>query len=310
MKRVVSFLGVALILLPAFALAASTPVNSATVMIANYTDEGEFLGWGSGFYVDEGIVVTNKHVIETGDKYRVFATGVGDEVDFGCSKNITKSDVKISLDDDVAYMRVYLDCEHGVINFAEDDPGQNVSVSVVGYRYYGTIEQSLKLTVTTGKVTGKTSDGWISTDALMDVGNSGGPVVHGDEVVGVAVAKGLDAQGNFVEGYFVPTSVILEGLLYANDSNFGYTPRSRSSTSKSSSSVQSSSSMSSVSSSKSSSLSSSSKRSSVSSYRLMPGITREFQSRTCARVLKWFRNDKKMMTRVNDRLIKRFGFKC
>jgi len=35
-----------------------------------------------------------------------------------------------------------------------------------------------------------------------------------------------------------------------------------------------------------------------------------FQDRTCDRVMKWFRNDLKMLGRVNDRLQRRFGFIC
>lgn len=34
------------------------------------------------------------------------------------------------------------------------------------------------------------------------------------------------------------------------------------------------------------------------------------QLRTCDRVMRWFRNDAKMLGRVNERLLKRFGFEC
>lgn len=36
----------------------------------------------------------------------------------------------------------------------------------------------------------------------------------------------------------------------------------------------------------------------------------DFEQRTCDRVLKWFKNDAKMLGRVNERLQKRFGFTC
>ncbi len=35
-----------------------------------------------------------------------------------------------------------------------------------------------------------------------------------------------------------------------------------------------------------------------------------FKTRTCKRVLRWFRNEEKMLTRANERLLKRFGFQC
>lgn len=40
-----------------------------------------------------------------------------------------------------------------------------------------------------------------------------------------------------------------------------------------------------------------------------PALT-ESEQRICDRVLKWFRNDAKMLARVNERIMKRFGFEC
>ncbi len=39
-------------------------------------------------------------------------------------------------------------------------------------------------------------------------------------------------------------------------------------------------------------------------------VDREMEKRTCERVMKWFKNDAKMLGRVNERLGKRFGFTC
>jgi len=245
MKRLFSSIALVSILLPSVAAALSnlpTETTTATVFIVNYNEDNQFKGWGSGFFVDEGIVVTNKHVIEAGDWYRVYATGADEKVDMMCYKKITKSDVRINLDDDVAYMRVFLDCDHGVLDFG-DDAWEGDSVSVMGYPYRGSAAASQELAVTSGTVNGFDDvDGWVLTDAPMDIGNSGGPVVSNGDVVGVAVAKGVDEDGNYVTSYYIPGSVILNGLLYANDSRFGYTPRSRSSSSRISSSRSSSSS--------------------------------------------------------------------
>ncbi len=316
MKRFLSAFVAVSMFLPFFVVHAYAPVGDdvklATVMIANYADDQAktFLGWGSGFFVDEGIVVTNKHVIEGGDWYRVYATGADFAIDKTCSKNITKSDVKINLDDDVAYMRVFLPCEHAVVKFAQDAQKGDPSW-IVGYPFRGSYEQSLTLMTTTGSVTGESDHGWTKTSALLDFGNSGGPVANESGVIGVAVAKGVDADGAFVTGYFIPSSTIEKGLLYANDSRFGYTAqKSKSSLSRSSSSrssVASSSSSSSSSRSRSSSRTSSrsSSSSSASSVRLSP-----FGQRTCERASRWFSNSPTMKERLNERLLKRFGFQC
>lgn len=320
MKRLLAATVSLSLFFPILAARAYAPVDDgvklATVMIANYADDQAktFLGWGTGFFVDEGIVVTNKHVIDGGDWYRVYATGENFAVDKTCSKNITKSDVKVNLDDDVAYMRVFLPCEHSVVKFAQDSVEGDPSW-IVGYPYRGSYEKSLTLLSTTGAVTGQSQYGWMKTSALLDFGNSGGPVANESGVIGVAVAKGVDENGDFVTGYFIPSSTIEKGLLYANDSRFGYTAQtsksslSRPSSSSSRSSVSSSSSVSSrTSSSSSRTSSSSSSRSSVSSIRAFS--ENSFEGRTCARVSRWFSNSPTMKDRVNARLMNRFGFTC
>jgi len=39
-------------------------------------------------------------------------------------------------------------------------------------------------------------------------------------------------------------------------------------------------------------------------------MSKDMETRTCERVMKWFKGDAKMLGRVNDRLEKRFGFNC
>lgn len=212
-------------------LAATEPsanTKSATVMIALFDADGNFTGWGSGFYVDEQIVVTNKHVINGGMYYRVYATGSDDIVDQTCFRNLTRSDVKINLDDDVAYMRAPLLCTHGTMYFAKTDPKLGDSIGILGFPFKSTLKESMHQRLTTGTVTGADSDkAWMTTNAFVDFGNSGGPVVKDDLVVGVVVAKDVDDAGNFVDGLFIPASQVIRGLTYANDSKFGYIPQSQ-----------------------------------------------------------------------------------
>jgi len=205
----------------------SANTKSATVMIAIFDKAGDFTGWGTGFYVDERIIVTNKHIINGGQYYRVYATGEDDVVNLECFRNLTRSDVKLNLDDDVAYMRASLTCEHGKMYFANEDPKAGDSVGVLGFPNKGSLKESMHQSQTKGTVTGPDDvTPWIRTSAFVDFGNSGGPVVKDDKVVGVVVAKGVDDNGNFVSGLFIPVSQIVRGLEYANNSTFGYTPQS------------------------------------------------------------------------------------
>lgn len=215
--------------LPTLAAVSQEPsanTKSATVMIAIFDKSGDFTGWGSGFYVDERIIVTNKHIINGGLYYRIYATGDDDTVDLECFRNLTRSDVKLNLDDDVAYMRASLPCTHGAMYFADTDAKTGDNVGVLGFPYKGSFKDSMHQTRTTGTVTGPDEEGlWTKTSAFVDFGNSGGPVVKDDKVVGVVVAKSVDGDGNFVSGLFIPASQIVRGLTYANNSTFGYTPQ-------------------------------------------------------------------------------------
>jgi hypothetical protein len=225
MKRI--FLLIAIVALSqgrsVYAEEQTSNTKSSTVFIANYDSKGSYIGWGSGFFVDEGIVITNKHVIEGATYYRIFSTNADDSVDIACYKDIGRTDVKINLDDDVAYIRVYINCEHGVVQFADRDPLRGEEIGVIGYPNQGTLAESMNLYISTGSVTGEIRDSWLRTDAYIHFGNSGGPVVQDGYVVGVAVAKSLNSDGTYAAGYFVPTSIIIEGLLNANNSTFGYT---------------------------------------------------------------------------------------
>lgn len=208
--------------LPAVAQ-SSNNATTATVLIASYNSNKQLMGWGSGFFVDEAVIVTNKHVVDNGNAafYRIFATGSDGSLLKDCYRDVTKSDLRLNLQNDVAYFRAYILCDHGVMEFT-DDPSISDPLELLGYPANGT--ENIAFTVTSGIVTGYTDNDWLRTSAHLDFGNSGGPVVTGNKVLGVAVAKGIDEAGNFVEGYFIPSSVIVNGLLYANDSQLGYTP--------------------------------------------------------------------------------------
>ncbi len=228
-----------LLLLPALAWAATNlpaGVVTGTAFIVNYSETGAVVGYGSAFFVGEDTVVTNRHVLEKGSWHRVYAVGEDEKVFLRCYVKVTKEWVMIHPDDDVAYLHAPLPCGHSILHFA-DDPVYDDPVYVLGFPYRGSA--SIELSLTTGRMLGQTTDGWFITDAQMDRGNSGGPVIDGINVLGVAVAKGLNASGEFVEAYFIPSSIIESGLIHSGNILFPYTPRSSSSSSSSSSSQSS-----------------------------------------------------------------------
>lgn len=225
----VAFL-LSLFLVPAaHAATLDDTVASSTVLIAIYDGEGKYVGRGSGFFVDEGIVITNIHVIEgAGRYYRVYAKGSDGAIDTNCYKDITRSDIKLNLEDDIAYLRAYVDCPHGEVTFGSRDPKIGDAVEVYGFPAMN----GLNLVSAAGTVQGEMPAGlngdlkgvWLTTDAKIHAGNSGGPIVRNGRVVGIAVAAHVDETHTSVDGIFIPVSQIIRGLTYANDASFGYTP--------------------------------------------------------------------------------------
>ncbi|PIR53070.1 hypothetical protein COU76_03010 [Candidatus Peregrinibacteria bacterium CG10_big_fil_rev_8_21_14_0_10_49_10] len=206
-------------------------LKKSTVLIASFDFRGNFISRGSGFYVDEGIVITNIHVIDGAARYyRIFTTGENDEVDLSCYTDINRSDIKLNLEDDIAYIRVFINCAHSSVFFAKSDAQVGDAIEVVGYpgvsgTHIAYNEGSVVEKAQAGIVPGETEGFWLRTDAKINKGNSGGPVVKSGLVVGVAVAAHFDQNGNALDGYFIPVSQIERGLEYANDSSFAYTPQ-------------------------------------------------------------------------------------
>ncbi len=227
-----------LIYLPLHTKAQTTLSNAAssTVFIASFDRDGTLIGRGSGFFIDEGIVITNIHVINGAARYyKIISIGDDNSLDTNCYRDISLSSIKLNLEDDVAYLRTYIDCPHGSLYFADTDPEIGEDIEILGYPALGeTFLDSFDLAYTKGVVTkkdvyetinNKDVGPWMKTDAKIYGGNSGGPVIQNGRVVGIAVASYVDKNGNTLDGLFIPVSMIRRGLKYANNSNFAYTPQ-------------------------------------------------------------------------------------
>lgn len=208
-------------------------VKKSVVLIGSYNLHGQLIGRGTGFFVDEGVIVTNIHVIDGAAKYyKIFSTSDDDTMDHLCYQELNRSDIRLNLEEDVAYIRAYIDCPHGSVFFASEDPRLDEKVEVYGYPSPDGILENFDLKNNKGKMVALNQyvqindieyGPWIKTDAPIDSGNSGGPVVKDGLVVGIAVAATTGMDGYAVNGYFIPVSEIRRGLEYANTSTFGYT---------------------------------------------------------------------------------------
>lgn len=167
---------------------------------------------GSGFVIDGGLVVTNKHVVENGGtKLRV----------------ITKDDkehdvINIYRDptNDIAILKVdALDAPAAALG---DSDGLKVGQFAIAI---GTALGQFRHTVTTGVISGlgrgieagdpfggfaESLDNVIQTDAAINPGNSGGPLLNSaGQVIGVNVAVAQSGQNI---GFALPINVVKKVL--------------------------------------------------------------------------------------------------
>lgn len=167
---------------------------------------------GTGFVVDKGMVVTNKHVVGSGNvTYKIVDK---DGREYSVSR-IYRDPVN-----DLAILQVE-ELDLPVATLGDSDSVQ-VGQYVIAI---GTALGEFRHTVTTGVVSGlgrgisagdplegyvEQLDGVIQTDAAINPGNSGGPLLdYEGSVVGVNVAVAGDAQNI---GFAIPINVVKKSL--------------------------------------------------------------------------------------------------
>jgi hypothetical protein len=179
-------------------------VSSGVVRIEVTTCEPGLPPSGSGFLVDEDLVATVAHVVEGA---RTIALRTSDEV-------IRGEVVGVDPDREVALVRAVRPLGGSILVFATESPEVTDEVAVLGYP----LGQPLATNV--GAVSGldrrvefesQSLSGLIQTDASVNPGNSGGPMINAaGEVVGLVEAKtgeGLayavpaGVAGDLVEGW-------------------------------------------------------------------------------------------------------------
>jgi serine protease Do len=146
-------------------------------------DELPSLGSGSGFLIDpKGVVLTNYHVVEDADSV---------EVQLRDGRKFVTRDVKADVKSDLAIVRVEA---KGPLPFLEFGDSREMEIGdrvlAIGAPF------NLPGTVTAGIISGKDrslkangTDDYLQTDAALNPGNSGGPLVNLEgKVIGVTSA--------------------------------------------------------------------------------------------------------------------------
>lgn len=167
------------------------------------------LGTGSGFVLDDGLIVTNRHVV--GQPREV-------EISTWDGRTFEARVDGIALDADLAVVRVVgLDLPVAVVRDTPAVIGE--PVAVIGYPGGGgsTITTGTVLGLTDGPILGEQVPA-IRVDAQVRPGNSGGPLIDAEgRVIGVIFAL----TGPDGDGLAVPVDVLVDRL-----ARRGFTPPS------------------------------------------------------------------------------------
>ena len=170
-------------------------------------------GTGSGFVIStDGFIVTNNHVVNNTEKILVTLSD-GRELE---AKLIGQDPPT-----DIAVIKIYADNLH-VISFGNSDelqPGQ-IAIAIgnpLGFQCSVTAGVVSALGRTLRSESGRLIDDVIQTDAALNPGNSGGPLVDSNgKVIGVNTAVIMHAQGlcfavSSSIAQFVTGKLIMEG---------------------------------------------------------------------------------------------------
>lgn len=149
----------------------------------NYIPSLGNTGFGSGFAINERTMVTNQHVVDGADS--IFATN--DYQDD--SSNITLSVIYEDLELDIAVLKSDKKLTSCAIDRKIYDIGEDVTV----YGYPQILKQGFSLKATKGIISSRKGyQDDVKTyqiDAAVQPGNSGGPLVRKDKIIGIVVSR-------------------------------------------------------------------------------------------------------------------------
>lgn len=207
--------GTAIVPVPAVPLTVTDVVaraNDSVVSIALTSSTGRALGKGTGFFVSSnGLIVTNRHVINSSDTTITVTTADG----------IARSGTLVAMDPilDIAILRVSGKNFTPLVLGNSDILSSGQSVIAIGYAL-GTFQNSVSVGVVSGLSRSVVAQGAngdaeyldqvIQTDAAINPGNSGGPLLNlRGEVVGINVATVTTSQSI---GFAIPINDVKQSV--------------------------------------------------------------------------------------------------
>lgn len=233
-------------------------VAAVAIIVATPEGEEELLGWGTGFFVgdpdkDAEYLITNHHVVEY---FLKFGKGEYVELQMDDGSTVTaKLKVRVYFDsyDSKKYAEAYVvdynetkdiallklasatderkaiplcsptDDMIGSTIYCVGYPGASDNVDVDAISNWGKTD----VTVTTGTVsrfvtTSGTGVQKIQTDAVIQHGNSGGPMVNGNgSVIGINTRYWAESDGQIIETNYYAVSID-EAISILNSNNVSY----------------------------------------------------------------------------------------
>ena len=186
-----------------------TPLSPADIMATAQPAVVHIItgsGSGTGFIVSEqGLVVTNGHVVQ-GERYVIVQLATGERYE----GKVTQVHAVL----DLAYVEIQSNQLFPVLQLGDSSETQ-VGDVVIAIGYPLADELGLKPTLTQGVVSA-VRDGYLQTDASLNPGNSGGPLLNEyGQVVGLIAARAESTESGRVVtgiGFAIPINDVSPGL--------------------------------------------------------------------------------------------------